>query len=179
MENKTHLNVFDFDETLFRVPNYTCKEANGMEPYEWFDNPASLDQDFNIKPIMNVIEAAQDNKVHNCLITHRTQNCKEAVDRLLREHNISFDRLFFLGRADAKARSVKSILVDHPEIKTVTIYEDTIWEIMRYVEYFTENPQPVKFDFAFIDKSKMIKFIWPVASVMTFSGYTAQRLIID
>ena len=45
MQDATHINIFDFDETLFRIPNYTASEAKGIEPYDWFDDPQSLDDD--------------------------------------------------------------------------------------------------------------------------------------
>jgi hypothetical protein len=179
MEIKTHLNVFDFDETLFRVPNYTCKEATGMEPYEWFDNPTSLDSEFNIKPITNTILAAQRETAINCLITHRKSTCSQAVERLLKENGITMNLSYFLGRADSKAQKVKATLIDNPEIQTVTIYEDTIWEIMKYVKYFTEYPMSVKINFVFVDKSKVMVFNWTIASVIAMASQTAQRLIID
>ena len=86
METKVHINVFDFDETLFRVPGYTCSEAVGKQPYEWFDSPESLAKNFNIRGIENTIERARGEGL-NYLITQRVKACQpRIIEKIGRAH---------------------------------------------------------------------------------------------
>lgn len=168
MENRIHLNVFDFDETLFRVPGYTCKEARGKTPYEWFDSPESLSQEFNIRPIINTCEQTQDQLfVRSALVTHRVEECKYAVESLLNRYSVQFDHKFFLGRESAKADTVLN-LIDECAAASVTIYEDSLFEIIKYVEAFdkAEIQTDVSVEFVFVDKSRVINLSWEAACLI-------------
>lgn len=173
MENGPHINIFDFDETLFRVPGYTCSEAKGMEPYQWFDSPESLSKKFNIKGIANTIERTSDDCL-NYLITHRVKACESAVLDLLSEYNIRFDKTYFLGRESDKAETVIE-LIRTTGADSITVFEDSLWEIIKYTAYFLDIGLNCKVDFVFVDKSRVIKIDWDSArSLEEFSE--AERL---
>lgn len=154
MKKETHLNIFDFDETLFRVPSYTCSEAKGKTPYEWFDSPESLDEKFNIKGIANVIEVAQSNAT-NYLITHRVTECSDIINQIIKKNNLNFNYVFFMGRKIEKS-TIALALIENNHPDTLTIYEDSLWEIIKYTEMIIEFNLNINVNFIFIDKSKAL-----------------------
>lgn len=162
MKAFNHLNVFDFDETLFRVPSYASSEAAGLEPYEWFDSAISLNSTFPIRGISNTITRTED-PCFNILVTHRVAECRAEVFRLLGEKNIEFDQTFFLGRGSTKGETVISE-IKRLDTKSVTIFEDSLWEIIQYTRAFLNEGLPdQKIEFIFVDKSKIIKIDWETA----------------
>ena len=176
METKVHINVFDFDETLFRVPGYTCSEAKGKLPYEWFDSPESLDQKFNIRGIQNTIERTQDDAL-NYLITHRVKACQPRVIELLAEHKIRFEKTFFLGREGEKAELAID-LIRQNEATSITIFEDSLYEIIKYTAWFLDAGINIDIDFIFVDKSKIIKIDWDTArSLEEFAETDRLRIV--
>ena len=166
MENVTHINVFDFDETLFRVPGYTSPEAKDMEPYEWFDSPKSLDEKFNICGIANTIDRTKED-CHNMLVTHRVPATRNRVMEILHEHGLMFNEVHFLGRGSQKAETVIDA-IRNMDPKTVTIFEDSLWEIICYTAYFLDAGLngSVDFVFYFVDKSKIVKIDWETACLL-------------
>lgn len=161
-----HINVFDFDETLFRVPGYTSPEARDMTPYEWFDSPASLAKEFNIKGIANTIEKTKQ-LCHNMLITQRVPATRARVMSILEENGIKFDEVHFLGRGSQKAETVlDTIKILKP--KSITIFEDSLWEILSYTSYFLDAGLrgQIHFKFYFVDKSKVMMIDWETAVQM-------------
>lgn len=176
MEKGPHINIFDFDETLFRVPGYTCSEAKGMEPYEWFDSPNSLAKKFNIRGISNTIERTGDDCL-NYLITHRVKACQSAVLDLLSEYKIKFDHTYFLGRESDKADVVIE-LIRTAGADSITIFEDSLWEIIKYTAHFLDIGLTTNIDFVFVDKSKIIKIDWESArSLEEFSQVERLKLV--
>lgn len=163
MQIKKNLNIFDFDETLFRVPGFTSAEAKGREPYEWFDSPESLDKRFNIKGIANTIERTKDDAV-NVLVTHRVKPTKNRVMEILSDAGIIFNEVHFLGRGSHKAETVLK-LIDELDVDRVTIFEDSLWEIISYTAHFLDAGlrNSIAVDFYFVDKSKIIKIDWDTA----------------
>ena len=164
MEKGQHINIFDFDETLFRVPNYTCKEATGMEPYEWYDSPASLSPDFNIRGIENIIERTSEDCL-NYLVTHRVKLCQERVLDILADHKVRFTKTYFLGRGSEKAETVIN-LIRETEAESITIFEDSLWEIIKYTAAFLDAGISMQIDFVFVDKSKIIRIDWETACLL-------------
>ena len=163
MKNVEHINVFDFDETLFRVPGFTSPEARDLTPYEWFDSPRSLAKEFNIRGIANTIEKTREN-CHNMLVTHRVPATRARVMSLIEENGIEFDEVHFLGRGSQKAETVlAAINILNP--KSVTIFEDSLWEIISYTAYFLDSGLngSIDFKFYFVDKSKIILIDWATA----------------
>lgn len=181
----TTLKIFDFDETLFRVPGYSCTQAIGKTPYEWFDSPKSLDQEeFSIRGIANVLDQARnkgDLGSYTCLVTHRVEECKDQVMSLLDKHNVKMNETYFLGRTSEKSKVVASLLEKFRNIDRIVIYEDSIWEIMKYVKSFTETliARKVEVLFVFVDKAKVFTFDWTTASQLAKTAITAQRLIVE
>jgi hypothetical protein len=176
MENRTHINIFDFDETLFRVPGYTCSEAKGKEPYEWFDSPKSLDQKFNIRGISNTIDRTKDACL-NYLITHRVKACQPRVLELLADHQIRFDKTFFLGREGDKAE-IAIDLIRENEATSITIFEDSLWEIIKYTSWFLDAGLNIDIGFIFVDKSKIIKIDWDTACSLEEFGDSERLKLI-
>ena len=176
MEKQVHINIFDFDETLFRVPGYTCSEAKDMSPYEWFDSPESLDRKFNICGISNTIDKVKSSEgCLNYLITHRVKECQEAVMDLLSRNKIKFDETFFLGRETAKSNTLLEIF-RQTDAGSITVYEDSLWEIIKYVKVFIDLD--VTMDFVFVDKSKVITIDWDTAcSLANYSQAERLKLI--
>jgi hypothetical protein len=174
MHEPIHLNVFDFDETLFRVPNYTVSEAKGKEPYEWFDSADSLDSKFGIRGIANTVSKTREPGALNILVTHRVKRCQERVLQILAESKIQFDSVFFLGRTSSKALTVMKE-IEGSRIETITIYEDSLWQIISYVKEFEEAKISQDVNFAFVDKSKIIHIDWQTALNIT-NTVTHERL---
>jgi hypothetical protein len=178
MENVTHINVFDFDETLFRVPGYTCSEAKGKSPYEWFDSPESLSDRFNIRGIKNTIDKTKED-CHNVLITHRVSATKSRVMEILHENNLMFHEVHFLGRGSQKADVVLDMIRD-TDPKSITIFEDSLWEIICYTAYLLDsgiNGSGIDIVFYFVDKSKIVKIDWETACLLE-SNAEVERLTI-
>jgi len=172
------LQVFDFDETLFRVPGYVCKEATGLTPYEWFDSPKSLDQSFNIRGIENVILRARDTAAINILITNRVVETRDAVIDLLISKNIRFDKLYFLGRSGKKVDVLINWLREEDEVDELVIYEDSLYQIIEYTvglrDYgFVENVK-----FVLVDKNKIIEFdMMTACEIEDYSNITRLNII--
>lgn len=176
MDKITRLQVFDFDDTLFRIPTYTSKihiEALGYgfaDPYEFYDHEISLDESLhNIQLIGPVYDAWKEGKEDpSCmqlLITHRVVEVEEAVMKVLDARNMSFDRIFILGRKTEKVDSMKEIIKVLPNLETIEIYEDSIDQIIRYQEFFqylnellyiNNKPCPES-KIYIVDKSKMYR----------------------
>ena len=166
MQIKTHLRIFDFDDTLFRIVNYTCSQAKGYEPDHWFDSPISLDTEiFNIRGIGNVIEDALDPTSANYMVTQRVEECREAVLNLINSHGIRLDGAFFLGRKSKKSDTLKSLI--GPNTKRITIYEDSLFEVYQYVQYFQMNPTNIRVDICFVDKNKLFRYTLEEAKAFT------------
>lgn len=177
MLEKTHINVFDFDDTLFRVPNYTVSEAKGVAPYSWFDSPSSLSDRFSIRGIANTIERCNSQQSVNILVTHRVEACREAVLGILDSSNIQFDAVYFLGRGSQKADCVMQA-IEGTCIESITIFEDTLSEVLGYALRFDEAKISQEVDFVFVDKSKIINIGMADALVLARSAkFEKLRLI--
>ena len=146
MDKITRLQVFDFDDTLFRIPTYTSKthlEGLGFkfnDPYEFYDHNISLDESLhNIQLIGPVYDAWKEGKddpsCMQILITHRVVAVEEALMKVLDARNMSFDRIFILSRKTEKVDSMKEIINILPNLKKIEIYEDSIDQIIKYQEF--------------------------------------------
>ncbi len=172
------LQVFDFDETLFRVPGYVCKEATGLTPYQWFDSPESLDPTFNIKGIENVIVRTRDTDAINILITHRVVETRDAVIDVLSSNNIRFDKLYFMGRVGKKIEVVVGLLRADEEIDHLVIYEDSLYQIIEYTSGLRDYGFDGNVTFVFVDKNKIIEFDMATARELEdYSNITSLTII--
>ena len=176
MDKITRLQVFDFDDTLFRIPTYTSKthiEALGYgfgNPYEFYDHEISLDESLhNIQLISPVYDAwkegSEDESCMQLLITHRVEGVRDAVMKVLDARNMHFDKIFILGRVTEKVDSMKEIIKVLPNLETIEIYEDSIDQIIRYQEfgnsynnllYLSKKPY-LNIKIYIVDKSKMYR----------------------
>jgi hypothetical protein len=172
-----HIKVFDFDETLFRVPGYTCEEAKLLSPYDWFDSPESLDKKFNIRGIKNTLDRTADD-CYTMLVTHRVFETKDRVMEILDSKSISFNEVHFLGRGSHKAETVLAT-VTQVSPKLVTIYEDSLWEIISYTSHFIKADllATTHIEFYFVDKTKIIKLDWETAKLLQERS-TSERLTL-
>jgi hypothetical protein len=147
MDKITRLQVFDFDDTLFRIPTYTSKthlEGLGFEfndPYEFYDHNISLDESLhNIQLISPVYDAWKegfaDESCMQILITHRVVAVEEALMKVLTLRGMAFDKIFILSRKTEKVVSTQEIIRTLPNLVEVEVYEDSIDQIIRYQEFF-------------------------------------------
>jgi hypothetical protein len=99
---------------------------------------------------------------------------------MLRQKKILFDGEYFLGREEEKSSTVLKILEAWPEIRTLTVYEDSLWEIIKYTNALEKvlEVRDIKIEFIFVDKSKLITIDWRSAkSLNQFSQAERLRLI--
>ena len=181
MNEITRILVFDFDETLFRMPGYTDRfsverlypELRFPNPYSFYDHPTSMDPEIhNIQIIGPVYEdwkaASTDPNARTILITHRTDELRPQAQRLLDMHGIKFDETYFLGRLSEKITILEKELSYLPNIKEISIYEDSLEQLRKYQDFFygtvSRKNRPIKsisdlitLDMQFVDKSKVIQ----------------------
>ena len=192
MNNITRLLVFDFDETIFRMPGYTDRfsverlypDLTFPDPYSFYDHPSSMDPGIhNIQLIGPVYEdwktANDDPNARVILITHRTEELRPEADRLLEMHGITFDEKYFLGRVSEKVEILEEELGDLPNIKEIAIYEDSLEQLRKYQDFFYEKVTRLKtikslddmitLNMQFVDKSKVI-------SLYDFSSGESRRI---
>jgi hypothetical protein len=176
MDKVTRLQVFDFDDTLFRIPTYTSKihlEGLGYtfnDLYEFYDHNISLDESLhNIQLIGPVYDAWKEGKddpsCMQLLITHRVLEVEEALMKVLNKRDLSFDKIFILSRKTEKVDSMQEVIKTLSNLETVEIYEDSIDQIIRYQEFFQyldellhiNNKKSLESKIYIVDKSKMYR----------------------
>ena len=155
MNQPKHINIFDFDDTMFRTQNFASLEPKGMTMYEWYDSERSLSPEFHIPAIENILEKARENGNPNYLITHRKVSNKEQVLRLLSEQGCKFAEVFFCERDLNKADILSKLLAENPTIESVTIYEDSISELTKYAAILSGSKLQVTI--FFVDKTKVFE----------------------
>jgi hypothetical protein len=180
MKDITKIFVFDFDETLFRMPGYTDRfsverlnpELDFPDPYSFYDHPSSMDPEIHniqlIEPVYDDwLRASKDPTAITILITHRIEELKHCVDHLLEKYGISFDRCYFLGRKTEKILILKSELEKTPTIKEIRVYEDSLEQLKKYQQFFHEYVLTIQrsatslsslmtLNMQLVDKSKVI-----------------------
>lgn len=163
------LNIFDFDDTLFRTQNFAIANTKGKTMYEWYDSKESLSPDFNIVGIENIIIKAQQLDSMNFIITHRLVSCKNEIYRLINQYDIVVEDIFFLGRKSKKSNIVNDIIKQNSNITVINIYEDSLTELIYYSkelilynqEYYFTN---ILVNFIFVDKTRIINMPFEVLS---------------
>lgn len=165
------LNIFDFDDTLFRIPTFSCAPAkfNTQNVNDWYDDPESLDNSkYRIQQILNVcdiarrIEASQPSDNYTVLITKRAPKLAFEIMNQLRICEIVMDKYFVIGHDRTKSDTLADILAKDLKDKTVTeinIYEDSLVQILDYKALLAKLHYPVqiKSNFIFVDKSHLIR----------------------
>lgn len=165
--NITRLNIYDFDDTLFRVGTFAgyralpkkFHEEVKQHPYNFYDHPESLNEDhFEINLIQNISEDLyeESGKDHsyNMLVTHRVEQVRPQVEALLRKHNLfdKFDSVFFLGRKSPKSRVMEFMIDKYPNLGTIRVFEDSISQAIDYFDKFKKvNVERAQRDLAAIN----------------------------
>lgn len=166
----TALQIFDLDETFFRMPGYTGKKQAEKEelkfdtPYSFYDHPKSLcDDTYHIQLIGPVYEAwkrgASQEDHATMLITHRVKELEGEIHRLLSSRGVSFDFTYFLGRVSSKTSSADAIMQQLPNLEQIEVYEDSIEQLYEYQEFFGKLnwPRPLTIKLYIVDKSRMFR----------------------
>jgi hypothetical protein len=151
MNEITRILVFDFDETLFRMPGYTDRfsverlnpNLSFPTPYSFYDHSSSMDPEIhNIQLIGPVYEdwkaASEDSNARTILITHRTEELRPFAEHLLKIHGIVFDEMYFLGRTSEKIVILEKELGYLPNVKEISVYEDSLEQLIKYQDFYYE-----------------------------------------
>jgi hypothetical protein len=149
MNEITRILVFDFDETLFRMPGYTDRfsverlkpELSFPTPYSFYDHPTSMDPEIHNIQIIGPVyedwkEASRDPTARTILITHRTEELRPCAEHLLKIHGIEFDELYFLGRVSEKITILEKELSYLPNVKEISVYEDSLEQLRKYQDFY-------------------------------------------
>lgn len=171
MAEITKISVFDLDETIVRMPSYTASRQTALAaneeiefptPYSFYDHPLSMDSRIhNIQFISPVIEdwrlSSHDASSRTILITHRTENLRSQVHRVLLPAGMEFDEIYCLGRETEKFDTLVKELEENPSINEVNIYEDSLEQIIKYRTGFESLSKFYDVRFHFVDKTKVIR----------------------
>jgi cell fate (sporulation/competence/biofilm development) regulator YmcA (YheA/YmcA/DUF963 family) len=171
MAEITKISVFDLDETIVRMPSYTASKqveafTSGQSkfptPYSFYDNPLSMDRTIhNIQFISPVIDdwrlSVHDASSRTILITHRTEELRPHVERVLSPAGLELDAMYCLGRATEKFDTLVKELEERPLINEISIYEDTLEQIIKYKTGFDTLSKFYHVKFYFVDKSKVYR----------------------
>lgn len=165
----TTLKIYDFDETLFRVPSYASKkmiENDSLQfghPYHFYDHGKSLCLNtYNIQLVEPVFRAWEsgnvDSSCYQVMITHRVREVEDEVMRVIEEFGLRFDDTHFLGRASSKANVARQLIATFPNIQEVHVFEDSIHQLAVYQEIEKDMGQlGPEFKFYIVDKSKIFR----------------------
>lgn len=156
------LQIFDFDETLFRT------QAPMSAEHRWYDKPDSLNPDkYHIPCIETVADIARasdnDPKIKRILITKRIPALTAEVLYLLREHGIALDKHYIIGHDANKPDVLADILAkDYADIdfQQIDIYEDCMFQVLEYQHFFQHKihyPNPINVKYFFVDKTHLIE----------------------
>lgn len=160
------LQIFDLDDTLFRIPTFSAvhpteaESKYGLDPYKFYDSAESLDF---LKYTISLIEPVYEEYIKEFrsiqhLITHRVQNLSSELNTLLNAANLKFNYISMLGRVGSKADIVNKKIHESliGEIKHIEIFEDSFDQILNYKQnLILESDQQLTF--WLVDKSKVFK----------------------
>jgi hypothetical protein len=154
------LNVVDFDETLFRVPPFTHAGTEFKKPYEWFDNPKSLNTNlYRLQLIESVFSKLEDNN-HTIILSHRVESTRKAIEAVLDKFNITkkFNNIILCERAVEKPQVLLEYLEKvGPTFDKIRIFEDSLVQINRYVNdpYLSKVTKSI--EYWFVDKTELLQ----------------------
>lgn len=154
------LNVVDFDETLFRVPPFTHAGTEFKKPYEWFDNPKSLNTNlYRLQLIESVFNLLQDDH-HTIILSHRVESTRRAIEAVLDKFGIGkkFKNIILCERAAEKPQVLLEYLEKvGPSFDKIRIFEDSLVQIDRYVKNpYLDKVTPV-LEYWFVDKTELLQ----------------------
>jgi hypothetical protein len=82
--------------------------------------------------------ASEDPTARTILITHRIEELRHCAEHLLKMHGIVFDETYFLGRASEKIAILEKELGNLPNVKEISIYEDSLEQLIKYQDFYYE-----------------------------------------
>jgi len=144
--SKLKLNVFDFDDTLFKSPEPPSdwKKSIGT----WYYEPQSLSRDlisdgsdlWNEHVVSKAMECLNDNNAITILLTGRNnRNFNQVVNELLLVKGLNFDYVNLNKGGDTgkfKIREISSILQNNDNIKTIEFWDDNEKYLESYKNTF-------------------------------------------
>lgn len=173
------LNIFDFDDTLFRIPIHTGAPKDfdiSGDIHKWYDHPESLnDEKYKvqcIETVANRVRASYESVYnHTILITRRVPTLTAEILRILNKHQIYFDKSYIIGHNTSKAdvlAEIMSVDLRDDNVKEVNIYEDCLFQILSYAQFFEKlhYPNEIQVNYFFVDKTHLIKLHDPKATVL-------------
>lgn len=161
------LNVFDFDDTLFRIPSHTHapKDMDITNIHSWYDHPDSLNDDlYRVQLIETTADLLRlymkDVNCVNILITRRVEAHHENIHRLLKKHGLVFDKTFIIGTITHKADTLRNFIDEFNEhergsFDIINIFEDTLYQIHEYRERLPN----LMMNYYFVDKTHMLELV--------------------
>jgi hypothetical protein len=154
------LNVVDFDETLFRVPPFTHAGTEFKKPYEWFDNPKSLNTNLYRLQLIESVLAKLEDKDHTIILSHRVESTRKAIEAVLDKFNITkkFNNIILCERAVEKPQVLLEYLEKvGPTFDKIRIFEDSLVQINRYVNdpYLSKVTKSI--EYWFVDKTELLQ----------------------
>jgi len=154
------LNVVDFDETLFRVPPFTHAGTEFKKPYEWFDNPKSLNTNLYRLQLIESVLAKLEDTDNTIILSHRVESTRKAIEAVLDKFNITkkFNNIILCERAAEKPQVLLEYLEKiGPNFDKIRIFEDSLVQINRY----TSDPYLPKItksiEYWFVDKTELLQ----------------------
>jgi hypothetical protein len=163
------LQIFDFDDTLFRIPAHTAAPKTfdiSGNVHKWYDHPESLnDSKYVVQCIETVAQQARNSdkdETINILITRRIPELAGEVIRLLKKHDIILDKHYVIGHTINKPDVLAEVLskdFNEHDFETIAIFEDCMYQIMGYQDFFAALHYPNKIDvrYYFVDKTHLIE----------------------
>ena len=154
------LNVVDFDETLFRVPPFTHAGTEFKKPYEWFDNPKSLNTNlYRLQLIESVLAKLEDHD-HTIILSHRVESTRKAIEAVLDKFDITkkFNSIILCERATEKPQVLLEYLEKiGPTFDKIRIFEDSLVQINRYTNdpYLSKVTDSI--EYWFVDKTELLQ----------------------
>jgi len=161
--------IFDFDGTLFHTPEpklgeVIWKQKTGIDwPYTgWWSKKETLDLNiFNI-PLNQFVyrkylEAVAEDNTYVVLATGRIERLRKEVETILRENNLSFDRVDLNTGGDTltfKTRLFEKLIQKYKP-KTLVMYDDRHLHLVEFEKW--AKFQPCQIEIIDVTKSELQK----------------------
>ena len=163
------LNVVDFDETLFRVPGFTGAGPEYTKPYEWFDNPASLDMEQHRIQLIETVNRKLDPDNINIILSHRVAELKSAMTTVIKHFDIKkkFDQIILCERTINKAQRLITYLEENTlfDFKKIRIFEDSLVQLHTYMKNSVLNGLDIDIEYWYVDKTELLQI--PKVSILS------------
>jgi hypothetical protein len=158
------LNVFDFDDTLFRIPSHTTDRDFDLkgDVHTWYDNPVSLDFTKHKTQLIETVSNCASPTSHNIIITRRIHELNDVIRGVLRHYKVEdmFHAVFTIGHNSEKSYVLRNFLMNQYEngqsYERIEIYEDSMHQILKYKELF-EPMFRTPVQYYFVDKTHLIQ----------------------